>query len=86
MIIIALPGDAVDRLNMVLRALEGAPAEIKLCPDTIGAQLPMLGLDYIGELGLLNITEPRNAGPRPTLETNGTRRQPGSQGAADSGG
>ncbi len=83
MIIVALPGDAVERLNIVLRALEGAPAEIKFCPDTIGARLPMLGLDYIGELGLLNITRPRNAGLRPTLDSNGTRPKADSQGAAD---
>lgn len=76
MIIVALPGDAVERLNGVLRALEGAPAEIKFCPDTIGTQLPMLGLDYIGELGLLNVTKPRNAGLRLTLGAD-------SRGAAD---
>lgn len=83
MIIIALPGEAVERLNMMLRALEGAPAEIKFCPDTIGARLPMLGLDYIGELGLFNVTKPRNTGLRPTSESDGARPTADSQSAAD---
>jgi FlaA1/EpsC-like NDP-sugar epimerase len=86
MIIIALPGEAVERLNMVLRALEGAPAEIKFCPDIIGAHLPMLGLDYIGELGLLNVTKPRTGGLRRTFESGATRPKLDSQGAAESEG
>jgi FlaA1/EpsC-like NDP-sugar epimerase len=60
-VIVALPGDATARLNEVLRALDGFPADIKFCPDSIGAELPMLGLDYIGSLGLLNVAKPRIA-------------------------
>lgn len=75
MIIVALPGEAVERLNTVLRALESAPAEIKFCPDTIGARLPMLGLDYIGEVGLLNV-KPRGAGSRRAFEPAGRRSRP----------
>ncbi len=84
MIIIALPGEAVERLRMVLRALEGAPAEIKFCPDSIGAGLPMLGLDYIGEVGLLNVTKPRSAGLRQTFESSGKRPKLDSQSATES--
>lgn len=62
MIIIALPGEATDRLETVLRTLEGLPAEITFCPDSIGAALPKMGLQYIGELCLLTIIERRARG------------------------
>ena len=54
-IIIALPGSAGDRLQHVLEALRTVTVDIKLCPDTVGIHLPMLGIDYLGGLALLNI-------------------------------
>ncbi|MFN4281750.1 MAG: undecaprenyl-phosphate glucose phosphotransferase [Alphaproteobacteria bacterium] len=54
-IIIALPGQAGDRLNHVLEQLRTVTVDVKLCPDTVGVHLPMLGIDYLGGLALLNI-------------------------------
>jgi FlaA1/EpsC-like NDP-sugar epimerase len=81
MIVIALPGEAEERLSTMLRTLEGAPAEVKFCPDSIGTKLPKLGLDYVGDLGLINVTKPRNAGMRRMFER-GEPPTPDGQGAA----
>ncbi len=54
-IIIALPGQAGDRLHHVLEQLRTVTVDVKLCPDTVGVHLPMLGIDYLGGLALLNI-------------------------------
>jgi putative colanic acid biosynthesis UDP-glucose lipid carrier transferase len=54
-IIIALPGHAGERLSSVLHALRTVSIDVKLCPDTVGIHLPVLGIDYLGGLPLLNI-------------------------------
>ncbi len=54
-IIIALPGSAGERVHHVLEALRTVTVDIKLCPDTVGVHLPMLGIDYLGGLALMNI-------------------------------
>jgi Undecaprenyl-phosphate glucose phosphotransferase len=54
-IIIALPGQAGDRLHHVLEQLRTVTVDVKLCPDTVGVHLPMLGIDYLGGLAFLNI-------------------------------
>ncbi|HEY4135439.1 MAG TPA: undecaprenyl-phosphate glucose phosphotransferase [Alphaproteobacteria bacterium] len=54
-IILALPGAAGERLTYVLESLRTVTVDIKLCPDTVGVQLPMLGIDYLGGLALLSI-------------------------------
>ena len=54
-IIVALPGDAHDILTNVMEELRTVPADVTLCPDTIGLTMPILGIEEVNGLGLLRI-------------------------------
>ena len=52
-IIVALPGDQPGTLADVMSELRMVPADITLCPDTIG--IPLLGVEDVNGLGLLRV-------------------------------
>jgi len=54
-IFVALPGDAHRTLTYVMKELRTVPADVTLCPDTIGLTMPILGIEEINGLGLLRI-------------------------------
>lgn len=54
-IVVALPGDAHQKLAYVMKQLHTVPADVTLCPDTIGLTMPILGIEEINGLGLLRI-------------------------------
>lgn len=54
-IVVALPGDAHGTLTYVMKELHTVPADVTLCPDTIGLTMPILGIEEINGLGLLRI-------------------------------
>ena len=54
-IVVALPGDAHQKLAYVMKELHTVPADVTLCPDTIGLTMPILGIEEINGLGLLRI-------------------------------
>jgi putative colanic acid biosynthesis UDP-glucose lipid carrier transferase len=54
-IIVALPGNAHEILSQVMGELRTVPADVSLCPDTIGLTMPILGVEVVNGLGLLRI-------------------------------
>jgi Undecaprenyl-phosphate glucose phosphotransferase len=54
-IVIALPWAASDRLKIVIEKLKVLPVNIRLSPDLIGMEYPILGYENIGSVQTLNI-------------------------------
>lgn len=54
-IIVAVPGNQHELLTSVMGELRSVPADITLCPDTIGLAMPVLGVEEVNGVGLLRI-------------------------------
>jgi Undecaprenyl-phosphate glucose phosphotransferase len=54
-IVIALPWAASDRLKIIIEKLKVLPVNIRLSPDLIGMEYPILGYENIGSVQTLNI-------------------------------
>lgn len=54
-IIVAVSSENHEQLSSVMGELRSVPADITLCPDTIGLAIPILGVEEVNGLGLLRI-------------------------------
>jgi putative colanic acid biosynthesis UDP-glucose lipid carrier transferase len=54
-IIVAVPSGNHELLSTIMGELRSVPADITLCPDTIGLAMPILGVEEVNGLGLLRI-------------------------------
>ena len=61
-VIVALPGDAEDRVLNCMKKLRSLPVNVRLCTDLIGFHLPHRQVSHLGGVPMLNVFERPLAG------------------------